>query len=101
MSGFDTADRPTHKTTTTNEWLERGRMELAQAVNRSHGDNRDNLIAATTHVHHAKKALAHSGQHDLRERINHLDSEFIDARGRFEIRQVMSLIDSELSEADR
>ena len=101
MSGFDTADRPTHKTTPTRKWLERGRMELAQAVNRSYGDNRDNLNAAATHVYHAKKALAHSGHHGLRERINRLDSEFIDARGRFEIRQVMSLIDSELSEADQ
>ena len=101
MSGFDTADRPTHKTTLTDEWLKRGRMELAQAVNRSYGGDRGEQIDAATHVHHAKKALAHSGHHGLRERINHLDSEFIDARGRFEIRQVMSLIDSELSEADQ
>ena len=101
MSGFDTADRPTHKPTPTRKWLDRGRMELAQAVNRSYGDNRGEQIAAATHVDHAKKALTHSGNHGLRERINHLDSEFIDARGRFEIREVMSLIDSELSEADR
>ena len=90
--------------TTANEWLKRARMEIAQGVTRSYSDSVRDKIEAETHVHHAVNALEKSGFDGLRQRIDGIQlGDPIDANDRYELREVMSIIDSELSltEADR